>query len=81
MHAGWTGNIRGLILVRLLVILALGPLLWGASSSGSLELEPVPLVGVLVALWLLTLLTWTGVRVGISSNPGIGVAAEVTHKW
>jgi two-component system sensor histidine kinase PilS (NtrC family) len=80
MHAGWTGNVRGLILVRLLVILALGALLWGASRSGSLELEPVPLVGVLAALWLLTLLTWTGVRLGISMPVLLGsqVGLDVT---
>ena len=80
MQAGWTGNIRGLILVRLLVILALGALLWGASRSGSLELETVPLVGVLAALWLLTLLTWTGVRVGISMPVLLGsqVGLDIT---
>ncbi|MEZ5063085.1 MAG: histidine kinase dimerization/phospho-acceptor domain-containing protein [bacterium] len=61
-----TGGIRGLIPVRLLVILGLGALLWGAARSGALELEPGPLVGVLAALWLLTLLTWGGVKLGIS---------------
>jgi two-component system sensor histidine kinase PilS (NtrC family) len=77
MTAGGTGNVRGLILVRLLVILGLGALLLGAARSGVVELEPGPPIGVLAALWILTLLSWLGVRLGVSMPVLLGSQAAL----
>jgi two-component system sensor histidine kinase PilS (NtrC family) len=58
-------QVRGLILVRLLVMTLLGLLLWGAGQAGFLRVSAGPPLVLLGAVWVLTLLYWAGLRFGI----------------
>jgi two-component system sensor histidine kinase PilS (NtrC family) len=64
---------RGLILVRLLVMTALGLLVWGADRAGILGVSPGPPLALLTGIWALTFLFWTGLRFGISLGTLVGV--------
>ncbi|MGH2569713.1 MAG: two-component system sensor histidine kinase NtrB [bacterium] len=58
-------QVRGLILVRLLVMTVLGLLLWAAGHEGFLRVSAGPPLVLLGAVWVLTLLYWAGLRFGI----------------
>ncbi len=60
------GEVRALILVRLLVMTVLGLLTWGAARESALEISPGPAIALLVGIWALTILYWAGLRFGIS---------------
>ena len=66
-------EVRGLILVRLLVMTVLGLLLWGAGRSGVLHVSAGPPLLVLGAVWALTLLYWAGMSVAIPLSGLVGV--------
>jgi len=58
-------QVRGLILVRLMVMTVLGLLLWGAGQAGVLRVAAGPPLVLLGVVWVLTLLYWAGMRFGI----------------
>lgn len=66
-------QVRGLILLRFVVMTIYALLLWGAARIGSLGVSPLPPLGLLAGVWALTLLYWMGVRVGISLGFLVGV--------
>jgi two-component system sensor histidine kinase PilS (NtrC family) len=58
-------QVKGLILIRLLVMTVLGLLLWGAGHEGVLRVSAGPPLVMLGAVWVLTLMYWAGLRFGI----------------